>query len=57
MAPLEPPQPNAIFFHGSEGLIRPPLPGLYSEDVPVIELLLYDCDIRIRVLKKINKYG
>ena len=40
--PPELPQPYAILLHGSEGLVRPPLPSLYAENVPVVELLLYD---------------
>ena len=40
--PPEPAEPHAILLCGSEGLIRPPLPGLYGENVPVVELLLYN---------------
>ena len=40
--PSEPPQPDAVFLHGREGLVRPPLPGLYAKYVPVVELLLYN---------------
>ena len=38
-------------------LIRPPLPGLYTKDVPVIELLLYDRQYMYERTEKINKYG
>ena len=40
--PPELPQPHNKLFGGSEGLIGPPLPCLDCEDIPVIELLLYD---------------
>ena len=40
--PPEPAEPHTHFFHGSEGLIGPPLPCLNSKNVLVIELLLYD---------------
>ena len=55
--PMNPPQPDYVFFCGSEGLIRPPLPGLYTKDVPVIELLLYDQCYMSERTEKINKYG
>ena len=39
--PLEPPQPHTKHFCGSEGLIGPPLPHLYAENILAIEHLLY----------------
>ena len=55
--PMKTPQLDDVFFHGSEGLIRPPLPGLYTKDVLVIELLLYDWCYMYEHTEKINKYG
>ena len=40
--PPEPPQPNAHFLRGGEGLIHPPLPCLDCKYIPVVEPLLYD---------------
>ena len=40
-APPEPPQPHTKLLCGSEGLIGPPLPHLYTKNVPAVEHLLY----------------
>ena len=54
--PPELPQEDNHLLGGSEGLIRPRLPRVDFEKVPVIELLLYNWCNMNKCTTKINKY-